>query len=123
MVCSWDTIRRVEQLKTAKAAKAKAEAEEAAAREAAAQEAAAAQARAAATASSLGVSELDYDDDLTQYTGTPFEHIQVHNTHISFDYFIQYLLWVMLKSSTLLVGTHFFTFAPLFVTWCRNCGI
>lgn len=77
--CSWDTIRRVEQLRTAKAA-AEAAAKEAAAKEAAKEVAAReAASKAAATASSLGISELDSDDELARYGSTPLDHIQVQD--------------------------------------------
>lgn len=81
--CSWDTIRRVEQLKTVKAV-AEAVAKAAAAKEAAANEAAAREAasRAAATASSLGVSEWGSDDDMGRHGSTPLDHLQVNTNQI-----------------------------------------
>ena len=77
-VPNWDTIRRVEQLNTAKAA-AEVAAKEAAAKEAAAKETAAREAasRAAATASSLGISEFDSDEDLAHHGGNPLDQLQV----------------------------------------------
>ena len=83
-VPNWDTIRRVEQLNTAKAAAVMA-AKEAAAKDAAAKEAAAREAasKAAATASSLGISGLDSDDEGAHHGGTPLDHLQVCDNQCS----------------------------------------